>query len=164
MFTFWREADRQAKRSLIAASLGWMLDAFDVMLYALVAASIIQELKLEPATAGWIASVTLIAAAAGGVVFGVIADRFGRTRALISSVLLYSIFTAACGLAQSALQLAVFRVFLGFGMGGECSLDISVDGSTAGDRSCQHGDPCKENSALALGSRTPEQRRLYLGP
>src|SRR5690349_1950474 len=68
MFSFWREADRAAKRALIAASLGWMLDAFDVMLYALVAASIIQELKLEPATAGWIASVTLIAAAAGGIV------------------------------------------------------------------------------------------------
>jgi len=134
MFTFWREADRQAKRSLIAASLGWMLDAFDVMLYALVAASIIQELKLEPATAGWIASVTLIAAAAGGVVFGVIADRFGRTRALISSVLLYSIFTAACGLAQSALQLAVFRVFLGFGMGGEWASGAALVSETWPDK------------------------------
>ncbi len=134
MFSFWHEAGPAAKRALIAASLGWMLDAFDVMLYALVAASIIQELKLDTATAGWIASVTLISAAAGGIVFGVIADRLGRTRALIFSVLLYSIFTAACGFAQSALQLAVFRIFLGFGMGGEWASGAALVSETWPDR------------------------------
>ena len=51
--------------------------------------------------------------------FGIVADRYGRTRALISSILIYSVFTAACGLAQTVAQLAVFRVFLGLGMGGE---------------------------------------------
>ena len=53
------------------------------------------------------------------MVFGVIADRFGRTRALMASILIYSVFTAACGLAQNVWQLAVFRVLLGLGMGGE---------------------------------------------
>ena len=118
LFGWWGEGDAHAKKALVAASLGWMLDAFDVMLYSLVVASIIRDLAIDTTTAGWIASVTLIAAAAGGILFGVVADRFGRTRALMASVLLYSIFTAACGLAQSALQLAVFRIFLGFGMGG----------------------------------------------
>ena len=50
--------------------------------------------------------------------FGVIADRFGRTRALMGSIIIYSVFTAACGFAQTIGQLAVFRVFLGLGMGG----------------------------------------------
>ena len=96
-----------------------MLDAFDVMLYALVLASLMADLGMDKATAGQLGSLTLVASAAGGIVFGVVADRFGRTRALIASVLIYSVFTAACGLAQTVAQLAVFRVLLGLGMGGE---------------------------------------------
>ena len=69
--------------------------------------------------AGILGSITLLAAAAGGIAFGVIADRLGRKRALMAAVLIYSIFTAACGFAQTAMQLAVFRVLLGIGMGGE---------------------------------------------
>lgn len=96
-----------------------MLDSFDVMLYALVLASIIADLGMSKETAGALGSLTLLASAAGGLLFGVVADRFGRTRALIASVLIYSVFTAACGLAQTVAQLAVFRIFLGIGMGGE---------------------------------------------
>ena len=96
-----------------------MLDSFDVMLYALTLAAVMPALGLSKETAGLLGSITLLAAAGGGIVFGVIADRFGRTRALMASVLIYSVFTAACGLAQTAAQLAVFRVLLGIGMGGE---------------------------------------------
>jgi MFS family permease len=96
-----------------------MLDSFDVMLYALVLASIIADLGMSKETAGALGSLTLLASAAGGLLFGIVADRFGRTRALIASVLIYSVFTAACGLAQTVAQLAVFRIFLGIGMGGE---------------------------------------------
>jgi len=96
-----------------------MLDSFDVMLYALVLAALMKDLGMAKLTAGLLGSATLVASAAGGLVFGVVADRYGRTRALISSILIYSVFTAACGLAQTVAQLAVFRVFLGLGMGGE---------------------------------------------
>jgi putative sialic acid transporter len=119
LFGWWREGTPEAKRALIAAWLGWMLDAFDVMLYALVLKAIIPELGLTTGTAGALGSLTLLASAAGGVFFGFIADRYGRTRALMASVLIYSIFTAACGFAQTVAQLAVFRVLLGIGMGGE---------------------------------------------
>jgi MFS family permease len=119
MFAWWRGGSPQAKKALIAAGLGWMLDAFDVMLYALVLAAIIAELAISKETAGALGSLTLLASAAGGIIFGIVADRFGRTRALIASVLIYSVFTAACGFAQSVAQLAVFRIFLGIGMGGE---------------------------------------------
>ena len=119
MLRFWRDADRPARRALVAASLGWMLDAFDVMLYALVLRSVRAELALGADVAGGLQSLTLLASAAGGIGFGIFADRWGRARALMLSVLIYSVFTAACGLAQSALQLAVFRVGLGLGMGGE---------------------------------------------
>lgn len=116
---WWAAGTPQARKALIAASLGWMLDSFDVMLYALVLSAIIPDLGMSKETAGALGSLTLLASAAGGILFGIIADRFGRTRALIASVLIYSVFTAACGLAQTVAQLAVFRIFLGIGMGGE---------------------------------------------
>lgn len=118
-FGWWRGAPHAARRALTAAALGWMLDAFDVMLYALVLAALMHDLDLTKDVAGLLGSVTLVASAIGGVAFGVIADRFGRTRALMGSILVYSVFTAACGFAQSAVQLAIFRVGLGLGMGGE---------------------------------------------
>jgi MFS family permease len=134
LFGWWREGTVEGRRALIAAALGWMLDSFDVMLYALTLASIMPALGLSKETAGLLGSITLLAAAAGGIVFGVVADRFGRTRALMASVLIYSVFTAACGLAQNAAQLAVFRVLLGIGMGGEWASGAALVSETWPDR------------------------------
>lgn len=132
MFAWWRAADLRARRAFIAASLGWMLDSFDVMLYSLVLASLIQDpvLQLSTTVAGQLGALTLLAAAVGGVAFGVIADRIGRKRALMAAVLIYSIFTAACGLAQNVAQLAVFRILLGFGMGGEWATGVALVSET----------------------------------
>ena len=115
---WWREASADARRALLAGTFGWMLDAFDVMLFALVLPALSADLGLSKAEGGFLGSVMLIAAAAGGVGFGWIADRFGRTRALTLSVALYSVFTAACGLAGSLGAFIVFRLLLGLGMGG----------------------------------------------
>lgn len=119
MMLFWREASPDARKSLVAASMGWLLDAFDVMLYALILTSVIEELGLSRAQGGLMASLTLAASAVGGLVFGIVADKLGRTRALTLSILLYSVFTFACGFAQNVWQFATFRVLLGLGMGGE---------------------------------------------
>lgn len=96
-----------------------MLDSFDVNLYALVLATVMADLSMTKQTAGLVGSVTLVAAAGGGILFGVIADRYGRTRALMGSILIYSVFTGMCGFAQTAWHLMVFRALLGIGMGGE---------------------------------------------
>jgi MFS family permease len=119
LWRWWQAAPRDAKNALIAAGFGWMLDSFDVMLFALVLASLMKDLGLAKSTAGLLGSVTLLASAAGGILFGILADRYGRARALMGSILLYSIFTAACGFARSVGQLAACRVLLGIGMGGE---------------------------------------------
>jgi MFS family permease len=119
LFGWWSAGSLQARRALVAATLGWMLDAFDVTLFAMTLPAMRASLGLSATAAGALGSVTLVAGAAGGLVFGWVADRFGRTRALMLSVVLYSVFTAACGLAQDFGQLLIFRICLGFGMGGE---------------------------------------------
>jgi MFS family permease len=98
-----------------------MLDSFDINLYALVLATLIADpiLHLSLKTAGVLAALTLVAAAVGGIASGILADRIGRKRTLMAAILCYSIFTAACGFARSAMELAIFRVLLGLGMGGE---------------------------------------------
>jgi MFS family permease len=112
-------ASPEEKRSLLAASLGWMLDSMDVMLYALVLGEVQKELHFSAALAGAMMSATLVSAAVGGIAFGWFADRYGRTRALTASVLIYSVATAACGLSHTSMQLLTCRIILGLGMGGE---------------------------------------------
>ena len=118
-FAWWREAPAESRRALVAAAFGWMLDSFDVMLFAFVLKELIPDLGITKSTAGLLGSLTLFASAFGGLIFGLAADRFGRRKALMASILIYSVFTAACGFSTGVLMLAVFRIFLGLGMGGE---------------------------------------------
>jgi MFS family permease len=115
----WSAASPAQRRVVIAASLGWMLDAFDVMLYSIVLATLIRAFTMSRTTAGLLNALTLIASAIGGLLFGMLADRFGRRRMLTASILAYSVFTFACGLSTGIFTLAIFRFLLGLGMGGE---------------------------------------------
>ena len=128
-FTFSQITSAQ-RRTLIAAALGWMLDAFDVMLYALVLAHIMRDLGMSKATAGGLGTLTLLASGIGGVLFGFIADRIGRKRALMLSILTYSICSFASGLATSVAMLAAFRFILGLGMGGEWNTGATLVAET----------------------------------
>jgi MFS family permease len=118
------------RRTLLAASLGWMLDAFDAMLYALVLTHIMRDLGMSKATSGFLATLTLLASGIGGVMFGFLADRIGRKRALMLSILTYSICSFASGLATSILMLAAFRFVLGLGMGGEWNTGATLVAET----------------------------------
>ena len=133
-FDWWRQSTPEARRALAAACFGWMLDSFDVMLYALVLASLIVDLGITKQMAGILGSITLLSAAVGGLAFGAIADRYGRVRALIGSVLIYAVFTAACGFAQNIVQLAIFRILLGIGMGGEWASGAALVSETWPDK------------------------------
>src|SRR5881275_1948624 len=118
------------RRTLLAAALGWMLDAFDAMLYALVLTYIMRDLGMSKAVAGSLGSLTLLASGIGGVGFGFLADRIGRKRALMLSILTYSICSFASGLSTSILMLAVFRFILGLGMGGEWNTGATLVAET----------------------------------
>jgi len=118
---WWREAGPGPRRALAAAGAGWMLDAMDVMLFTFALNAIRAEFALSGAQAGGIAAASLLASAAGGALFGFLADRYGRTRALCWSILLYSGATALTATSASAGQMVFWRALLGLGLGGEWS-------------------------------------------
>jgi MFS family permease len=129
-FEWPRDISAAERKSLIAGGFGWMLDAMDVMLYSFVLAYLIRDFGMSTGTAGLLNSLTLIASAIGGFLFGILADRIGRTRALMASILVYSISSAACGFSHSIPQLAIFRFLLGLGMGGEWTAGAALIAET----------------------------------
>jgi MFS family permease len=125
-----RQATTEQRRTLLAAALGWMLDAFDAMLYALVLTHVMRDLGMSKATSGLLYTLTLLASGIGGVLFGFLADRVGRKRALMLSILTYSVCSFASGLSTTVLMLAVFRFILGLGMGGEWNTGATLVAET----------------------------------
>jgi len=106
-------------RTLIAAAAGWMFDSMDFLIYVMAIGRLQQYFGFDSATAGLLATITLLTAAAGGLAFGVIADKIGRVRALSLTIIVYSVCSIGAATSQSIVQLAIWRALLGFGMGGE---------------------------------------------
>jgi MFS family permease len=115
----WRDSSVAQRDTLVAAFLGWMLNAFDVMLYSVIITRLMGAFGMDQAKAGLLNALTLVASAVGTLIFGMLADRFGRRRMLNYSILTYSVFTFACGLANSVVLLGLLRFLVGLGMGGE---------------------------------------------
>ncbi len=129
-FAWYKETTPGQKKALLSASMGWMLDSMDIMIYTMILAHLMKDFELSKATGGLLNSLTLLASAVGGIIFGMIADRIGRVKALMGSILIYSVFTGACGFSQNVFQLAVFRVLLGLGMGGEWATGAALVSET----------------------------------
>ena len=89
-----------------------------------------REFGLSDRASGLLIALPLASSAIGGALFGWLADRVGRTRALTASIAVYSGATAACGLAQTVEQLAFWRVVLGLGMGGEWATGAALVAET----------------------------------
>ena len=98
---------------------GWMFDAMDFLIYVLAIGRLQAYFGFDSATAGLLGTMTLVSAAAGGLLFGVIADRIGRVRALNITIAIYSICSVGAATSQNVTQLAIWRTLLGLGMGGE---------------------------------------------
>lgn len=115
---------------LFAAWLGWGFDVFDGLLFNYVAPLCVPALlHIDANTAhgkqetlfytAALSSLLLLGWAAGGILFGKITDRFGRTRTLLATMLIYALSTAACALAPNIWMLAAFRFLASLGIGGE---------------------------------------------
>jgi MFS transporter, SHS family, lactate transporter len=116
-----------AQRSAIWASyLGWTLDAFDYFLLVFMLKAISTEFGTDVSQVAVAIMLTLAARPFGALVFGMLADRFGRRPILIVVILAFSVFSALSGLAGSLTQLLVIRTLFGFAMGGEWGIGASL--------------------------------------
>lgn len=117
---------------LAAAFLGWMFDGVEIGLFPLVSRPALQELLGDMGDAqvgrwnGVIVACFLLGAATGGLVFGWLGDRIGRVRAMVASILVYSLFTGAGYWAAAAWHLALFRFIASLGMGGEWAVAVAL--------------------------------------
>jgi len=127
---WWKGATRPQWRAFNSAYLGWMLDIMDLMLFAMVIRHISADLGMGSSAAGMVMSATLLATAGGGLVFGFLADRLGRARSMMLSILCYSVGTALCGLSQTVGQLMFLRIIVGLGVGGEWSAGAALVSET----------------------------------
>jgi len=93
----------------------------DFLLFTFAVLQIQKEFAISKATIGALTSVALVASAFGGILFGRLADRFGRVRVMTWSILIYSGATAGLATASALWQLAAWRALVGIGMGGEWS-------------------------------------------
>ena len=132
-----RDLSSQQWKSGIAAWLGWLFDGFDFQLYILVATPFVALLlnvdQKDPKVGyygSWIQAAFLIGWALGGGFFGRIADRLGRSRALMLTILTYAIFTGLSSVAQTWWQLLIFRFISALGIGGEWAVGASLISET----------------------------------
>jgi MFS family permease len=116
---------------LLVAWLGWVFDSMDATIYTLVLQPALHELLAGTAAGdevsaesiawygGIIFAIFLVGWAAGGLLFGVLADRIGRTRTLIFTILIYAVFTGLAAWSSTWWQLALYRFLTALGIGGE---------------------------------------------
>ena len=115
-----------AGRALLAAVLGYAMDGFDLLILGFMLPVIAADLHLSSAQAGSLVTWTLIGAVAGGFLFGVLSDYFGRVRMLTWTILLFAVFTGLCALAQGYTDLLVYRTIAGLGLGGEFGIGMAL--------------------------------------
>jgi MFS family permease len=122
--------------SLASASAAWMFDAMDLNIFTLVLFPSVSELvgSTDPAVVAYVGGLIFawkfVAVGLGGIVFGVAADRIGRSTTMIITVLIYSVFTGLSALAQNWWQLALYQALAGIGIGGEWAAGAALVAET----------------------------------
>ncbi|MFE6285487.1 MFS transporter [Streptomyces sp. NPDC057877] len=109
----------RGRRAFAGAFGGYALDSYDYFTLPLSMVALAAYFGLDSGQTGLFTTVTLVVSAVGGALAGVIADRIGRVKALMITVITYAVFTVACGFAPNYETLLVFRALQGLGFGGE---------------------------------------------
>ncbi|MFJ8108434.1 MFS transporter [Streptomyces sp. NPDC096132] len=118
-FAWLRALGPRGRRAFAGAFGGYALDSYDYFTLPLSMVALTAYFGLDNGQTGLFTTVTLVVSAIGGAVAGVVADRIGRVRALMITVITYAVFTVACGFAPNYETLLVFRALQGLGFGGE---------------------------------------------
>ncbi len=118
---------------LLAASLGWLFDTMDQQFFALARTPALLDLtgfesggEEIKRYGGYATAIFIVGWASGGLIFGVLGDRFGRVKVMAATILVYSVFTGLSAISTSFWDFAVFRFLTGLGVGGEFAVGVSL--------------------------------------
>ena len=124
------KADASPRKALIASVTGYAMDGFDLLILGFMLPAITLGLGLTTSEAGSLVTWTLLGAVAGGLIFGQLSDRYGRVKMLSVCILVFSVFTGLCSLAQGYWDLLTYRTLAGFGLGGEVGIGMALIAET----------------------------------
>ena len=110
----------------MGSAVGYAMDGFDLLILGFMLSAISKDLNLTPGQAGSLVTWTLIGAVFGGIVFGMLSDRYGRIRVLTWTIVLFAVFTGLCAFAQGYWDLLIYRTIAGIGLGGEFGIGMAL--------------------------------------
>jgi MFS transporter, SHS family, lactate transporter len=126
IFAEWKTFNSQQRNAFVASYLGWTLDAFDFLLMVFVLRAIAAEFHTDVKAVSVAVTLTLAMRPFGALVFGMLAERYGRRPVLMADILLFSILELASAFAPSLVTLLILRAAFGFAMGGEWGIGASL--------------------------------------
>jgi predicted MFS family arabinose efflux permease len=112
--------------ALAGSVIGYSMDGFDLLIVGFMLTAISSDLTLTTTQAGALVTWTLAGAVAGGIIFGILSDHFGRIRMLTWTILIFAAFTGLCALARGYWDLVAYRVVAGLGLGGEFGIGMAL--------------------------------------
>lgn len=133
-------------KALVASATGYAMDGFDLLILGFMLPVIAADLGLSSTQSGALVTWTLIGAVVGGIVFGMLSDRFGRVRVLSWTILLFAVFTGLCALARGYADLLVYRTIAGLGLGGEFGIGMALAAEA-----CPPAQRARASSFVGLG-------------
>ena len=160
---------RYQKLCLASAFAGWMFDSADLNLFTLVMFPSISELTggNHPGSValigGYVMAIKLFCWGIGGILFGVVADRWGRARTMVATIIIYAVFTGLSGLARNWGELAALQALAGFGIGGEWAAGAALIAETWPEAKRSRAMQIMQ-MAFAFGFFVAALDNLLLGP
>ena len=122
------------RNAVLAGFLGWTLDAFDFFVLTFIVQDVAKAFGRSRADIAWTVGLALITRPIGAIIFGLIADRYGRRLPLMLNVIFYAIISVMCGLAPNYMTFVLLRLAFGIGMGGEWGVGASLALESASPR------------------------------
>ncbi|QIQ21815.1 MFS transporter [Zophobihabitans entericus] len=140
------EDGRYAKKAVLASTVGYALDGFDLLILGFILVAISADLGLTSTEAGSLVTWTLIGSVIGGFIFGALSDKYGRIKVLTWSIVLFAGFTGLCAFAQGYWDLLVYRTIAGLGLGGEFGIGMALAAEA-----CKPSERTRMSSYVGLG-------------
>ncbi|HTU21435.1 MAG TPA: MFS transporter [Gemmataceae bacterium] len=146
---WWRSLSRYQWLVFAIASLGWLFDCMDQQIFNLARAPALKELLASPQGTlgndtsvvkygGYATSLFLIGWAIGGVIFGILGDRLGRSKTMVLTILIYSLFRGCSAFSIGVLDFAAWRFLTGLGGGGQFAVGVALVAEVMPDRARPH--------------------------